>query len=63
MLIAGAVAVAVGIAGITFGSLWAPQALDLFAANEITSKFELIIPFLPILLIAGGTLLIARSRP
>ncbi len=60
--IAGTAAVAIGILGISFGSLWAQQALDFFAANVILSKAEIIVPFLPILLIAAGTLLIARSR-
>ena len=60
--IAGIAAVAIGILGISFGSLWAQQALDFFAANVILSKAEIIVPFLPILLIAAGTLLIARSR-
>ena len=60
--ILGVLALALGVTGITFGSLWAPQALELFAANEIISLFELVVPFLPVLLFAAGTFLVAVAR-
>jgi hypothetical protein len=61
-MIAGAAAVGIGTFGIAFGSLWAPTALALFSGNEVVQKFELVVPFLPILLIAVGASLAVRSR-
>jgi len=58
----GAAAAGVGVLGISAGSLWAEAALQLFASNEVTSRFELVVPFLPISLIAVGALLIVESR-
>ena len=62
LMLAGAAAVGVGTLGIAFGSLWAPAALKLFAGNEVAQKFELVVPFLPISLIALGAFLAVRSR-
>jgi len=62
LMIGGIAAAGAGIFGIAFGSLWAPTALELFAGNEIVQNFELVIPFLPILLIALGAWLGVQSR-
>jgi len=62
LLVAGTAAVGTGILGIGSGSFWAPATLDFFYGNEIAQKFELVIPFLPILLIALGTFLAVESR-
>jgi hypothetical protein len=53
---------AIGIFGIGFGSIWAPAALELVASNKLAQKFELALPFAPILLIALGVFLVVRSR-
>lgn len=50
-----------GLVGITFGSLWAPATLASFASNDVAQNFELIIPFLPILLIWSGAYAVTRS--
>lgn len=44
-----------------FTSMWASPVLVLFSGDTIGSVLELIVPFLPGLLIAIGTLLITRS--
>ena len=62
LMIAGAVAVGMGIFGIGFGSFWAPAALEIFSRNEVAQKFELVLPFLPISLIALGAFLAVKSR-
>ena len=62
LMILGAAAVGMGVFGIAFGSLWAPTALALFARNEVAQHFELVVPFLPIFLIALGAVLVVRSR-
>jgi hypothetical protein len=61
-MILAAAAVGMGVFGFAFGSLWAPTALALFARNEVAQHFELVIPFVPIFLIALGAVLAARSR-
>ena len=58
LLIVGVVAMGMGIFGIGFGSFWAPAALEFFAGNEIAENFELVIPFVPIFLIALGAYLL-----
>jgi hypothetical protein len=58
----GVAAVAAGVFGIVFGSHWAPGALAVFARNEIAQNFELVVPFLPILLVALGAFLVVRSK-
>ena len=62
LMIAGVAMVSTGVLGISVGSIWAPAALQFFASNESVQKFELIIPFLPILLIAFGAYLAVYSR-
>lgn len=61
-MIVGAAAAGMGVLGIAFGSFWAPTALELFYGNETAQKFEFVVPFLPILLIALGTFLAVKSR-
>ena len=51
-----------GVFGIAFGSLWAPTALAWFDSNDFVRRFELVVPFLPIFLIAIGAFLAVRSR-
>jgi len=58
----GWAAIAAGLFGIAFGSLWAGAALDFFASRPIVSRFDLIVPFLPILSIAIGAGCVIRSR-
>jgi hypothetical protein len=60
--IGGAVAIAIGLLGISAGSLWAPTALELVAQNDLTVVFELLVPFLPVLLTAFGALAMVKSR-
>lgn len=62
LMLLGAAAVGAGIFAIAFGSLWATAALDLFGENEAVRHFELVVPFLPIFLIAIGAHLVVRSR-
>ena len=57
-----AASLGVGIFGVSFGSIWAPTALELVASNELAQKFELALPFVPIFLIALGAFLAVRSR-
>ena len=61
--ISGAAAVAVGVLAIGFGSFWASRTLKFFDSSAIGRVFETLVPFLPILLIAFGALLLVRSRP
>jgi hypothetical protein len=60
-MILAAALVGTGVFGITFGSLWAPSALALFARNEVAQYFEIVVPFLPIFLVALGAFLGVRS--
>ncbi len=60
--VAGAAAVLVGVLAIAFGSVWASEALGLSPDNTIGSLLDLIVPFLPILLIMFGAFLLAKSR-
>jgi len=53
---------AVGLVAIAFGSLWAPDTLELFASSSIGRALELFVPFLPILLITFGAFLLVKSR-
>ena len=55
-------AVVVGVLAIGFGSFWASRTLELFSSSSIGPAFETLVPFLPILLIAFGAFLLARSR-
>ncbi len=65
---AGIIAVAVGLVGITFGSLWSGQALEFFEGIEIVEIIGTYAPyfpfvaFLPIFLIMLGAFLIVKSR-
>jgi hypothetical protein len=61
MKVAGVAAMAVGFLAICFGSLWASETLD-FVSGDIGQVFELVVPFLPILLIASGASLLVRAR-
>ena len=58
-MLLGTAAVGTGVLGIAFGSFWAPTALGLFAGHE---KFELVVPFMPIILIAMGAYVTIKSR-
>ena len=62
LLAAGIAAITLGCLAITFGSLWASGTLEFFAASPIGRAFELVVPFLPILLIAFGAFLLIKSR-
>jgi hypothetical protein len=62
LMLAGLAIGGLGLFGIAFGSLWAPTALALFSSNPAAQKFELVVPFLPILLIALGASLLVESR-
>jgi hypothetical protein len=59
---AGVAAVAVGLVAIAFGSLWAPDTLELFASSSIGRALEILVPFLPIFLIMFGAFLLVKSR-
>jgi hypothetical protein len=61
-MILGVAAMGTGVFGIAFGSLWAPTALAWFDSNDFVRRFELVVPFLPIFLIAIGAFLAVRSR-
>jgi hypothetical protein len=43
-----------------FGNIWAPLALELLPDSEIGLWVELIVPFLPMLIIGIGTVLLSR---
>ena len=62
MKIGAAAALAVGLAGITVGSLWAPQALRFVDSSYVIWPFDQLAPFLPIFLMAAGANLLVRSR-
>ena len=62
LTMAGLVAVGIGLLGVSLGSFWAPMALDLFSSNDVARHFELIVPFLPIFVIALGAALAVGSR-
>ena len=63
------IAVALVIAGLflaVFGNLWAPPVFELLSGSEIGAWLELIVPFLPMVLIGSGAALYtsrhSRSR-
>ncbi|MFQ6006865.1 MAG: hypothetical protein ACE5OQ_15345 [Woeseia sp.] len=57
----GTAIVIVGMLAIGFTFMWASPVLALFSDNTIGSILELIVPFLPVLLIMIGALLITRA--
>lgn len=62
LLVVSAGVALVGVFALSFGSLWAPDALRFFASHESVRQLELILPFLPILIIASGAFLVVKSR-
>ena len=60
--VAGAAAVAIGVLGISFGSFWASPTLQFLSVNAFGRAMETSVPFLPILLITVGAILLVRSR-
>jgi len=62
MKLAGTGALALGLIGIAVGSLWAPDALSFVEREGVGWPFDLLVPFLPIFLIAAGADLMVRSR-
>ncbi len=62
LLVVGAGAALVGVFPLSFGSLWAPDALRFFANHESVRQLELILPFLPMLSTASGAFLVVKSR-
>jgi len=61
-MIVGGASAGTGVFGITFGSIWSPTVLGFFAERPVLQNFELVVPFLPIFLIALGASLFVRSR-
>jgi len=61
-MLTGACLALFGLVGVSFGSLWAPGALQFFADHESWAQLELIVPFLPILMTATGVRLVVQSR-
>lgn len=45
-----------------FGNAWAPGAFELLPASEFGAWLELLVPFLPMLLIGLGAALFVRVR-
>ena len=62
LLVVGAGVALVGVFALSFGSLWAPDALRFFASHESVRQLALILPFLPMLIIASGAFLVVKSR-
>ena len=62
LLVFGVGAMLLGVMALSFGSTWAPDVLRFFADNESVRQFELIVPFLPILVIAFGALFVVKSK-
>ena len=60
--LSGCVLVALGVLAVAFGSVWAAPALEPFDGNPVIGPFELLVPFLPIFLIALGAFLLVKSR-
>jgi hypothetical protein len=58
----GAAAAATGVLGICFGSFWASRTLELFSSSAIGRALEILVPFLPILLVFLGAFLLVESR-
>ena len=62
LLVLGTAMALVGVFGLSFGSLWAPDALRFFADHESVSHLELMLPFIPVLITACGAFLVVKSR-
>ena len=60
--LSGAAAAVTGVLGICLGSLWASETLEWFSNSAIGRALEILVPFLPILLIALGAFLLVKSR-
>ena len=60
--LSGAAAVSIGVLAISFGSVWAPGALQFVAGNAYLRALETFVPFLPIVLILVGARALVRSR-
>lgn len=51
---------AAGLLMMAFGNAWAPAALDLLAGSTVGAWLELVLPLLPLGLIALGVSLLVR---
>ena len=54
--------VAAGLWSAAFGNAWAPGAFELLPASELGAWLELLVPFLPMLLIGLGAALFVGFR-
>ena len=54
--------VAAGLWSAAFGNAWAPGAFKLLPASELGAWLELLVPFLPMLLIGLGAVLFVRVK-
>ena len=68
LLLAGSVAIVIGVAGSSFGSAWSPAIYDFlfqFKMVEVTDSFMPyfpLVPFYPLFVMMFGAFLIAKSR-
>ena len=68
LLLAGSVAIIIGVAGSSFGSVWSPATYDFlfqFKMVEVTDSFMPyfpLVPFYPLFVMMFGAFLIAKSR-
>ncbi len=51
-----------GLYLVVFGNAWAPFAFELLEGSEAGAWLELLVPFLPMLIIASGAALFASRR-
>ncbi len=58
----GVMIAVVGLVMIALGAQWAAAALSLVADSALGNLRELVIPFVPILLIASGAWILVRSQ-
>ena len=58
----GVMIAVVGLVMIALGAQWAAAALSLVPDSALGILFELVIPFVPILLIASDAWILVRSR-
>ncbi len=59
--IAGAAVVILGVLGLGLGSIWAPMALEFLSDDAIGIVYGILVPFVPVFLIAIGALLFTKS--
>ena len=62
ILLGGAILV-LGLYLFMFGGSWAPVALEVLPDTDLGVWLELVVPFLPMLLVGGGVLILTLRNP